>query len=64
LQLDAQRGERFAKENTNILAGNFCLNDSMPLAASRAKVGDIRLKVGQNVCQHDSATIPDATDST
>ena len=40
------------------------VNDSMPVVADNATVGDIRVKVGQNAYQRDTATVQDTTDIT
>ena len=56
--------EALAQGNTIIPAGNFNVNDSMPMVANNATVGDIPLRVGQNVYLRGIATIQDATDHT
>jgi multidrug efflux pump subunit AcrB len=56
--------------NTIIPAGNIYVKDSMPMVTNNATVvdvqrlGDIPLKIGQNVYLRDVATIQDATDIT
>jgi len=62
--------EALAKGNTIIPAGNIYVNDSMPVVANNAtvvdirQIGDIPLKIGQNVYLRDVATILDDTDIT
>src|SRR3954468_11678539 len=62
--------DALAKGNTIIPAGNIYVKDSMPLVANNATVvdiqrlGDIPLKLGQNVYIRDVATIQDDTDIT
>ncbi len=62
--------DALAKGNTIIPAGNVYVKDSMPLVENNATVvdiqqlGDIPLKLGQNVYLHDVATISDDTDIT
>ncbi|HVX14084.1 MAG TPA: efflux RND transporter permease subunit [Pirellulales bacterium] len=62
--------EALAKGNTIIPAGNIYVKDSMPLVSNNATVGDIQrigdipLKVGQNVYLRDVADILDDTDIT
>ncbi|HWB09013.1 MAG TPA: efflux RND transporter permease subunit [Pirellulales bacterium] len=62
--------DALAKGNTIIPAGNIYVNDSMPLVSNNAtlvdiqRLGDIPLKVGQNVYLRDVATIMDDTDIT
>ena len=62
--------DALAKGNTIIPAGNVYVQDSMPIVANNATVvdvqrlGDIPLKLGQNVYLRDVATIQDDTDVT
>jgi multidrug efflux pump subunit AcrB len=62
--------DALSKGNTIIPAGNLYINDSMPIVANNATVvniqrlGDIPLKLGQNVYLRDVATIKDDTDVT
>src|SRR5262245_31873046 len=62
--------DALATGNTIIPAGNIYVKDSMPVVANNATVvdiqrlGDIPLKVGQNVYLRDVATIQDDTDIT
>ena len=62
--------DALAKGNTIIPAGNIYIKDSMPVVANNATVvdiqrlGDIPLKMGQNVYLRDVATIQDDTDIT
>ena len=62
--------DALAKGNTIIPAGNIYVKDSMPVVANNATVvdiqrlGDIPLKLGQNVYLRDVATIQDDTDIT
>src|SRR5215469_9373463 len=65
-----QVSEALALGNNIIPAGNIYLKDSMPLVSNNATVvdikhlGDIPLKLGQNVYIRDVATIQDNTDIT
>ena len=62
--------DALAKGNTVVPAGNVYIKGSMPLVANNATVGDIRLlgdiplKLGENVYVRDVATIQDDTDIT
>src|SRR5215469_7734505 len=62
--------DALAKGNTIIPAGNIYINDSMPVVTNNATVvdiqrlGDIPVKVGQNVYLRDVAAILDDTDIT
>ena len=62
--------DALAKGNTIIPAGNVYIKDSMPLVANNAtvvdikKLGEIPLKLGQNVYLRNVATIQDGTDIT
>ena len=62
--------DALAKGNTIIPAGNIYIKDSMPVVANNATVvdiqrlGDIPLRLGQNVYLRDVATIQDDTDIT
>jgi multidrug efflux pump subunit AcrB len=62
--------EALAKGNTIIPAGNIYIKDSMPVVANNATVvdiqrlGDIPLKLGENVYLRDVATVQDDTDIT
>jgi multidrug efflux pump subunit AcrB len=62
--------EALAKGNTIIPAGNIYVKDTMPVVANNATVvdiqrlGDIPLKLGENVYLRDIATIQDDTDIT
>jgi multidrug efflux pump subunit AcrB len=62
--------DALALGNTVIPAGNIYVKDSMPLVANNAtvvdikKLGNIPLKLGQNVYLRDVATISDDTDIT
>ena len=62
--------DALAKGNTIIPAGNIYIKDSMPVVANNATVvdvkrlGDIPLRMGQNVYLRDVATIQDDTDIT
>ncbi len=62
--------EALATGNTIIPAGNIYVKDSMPVVANNATVvdiqrlGDIPLKIGQNVYLRDVAVIQDDTDIT
>jgi multidrug efflux pump subunit AcrB len=62
--------ESLAKGNTIIPAGNIYVKDSMPVVANNATVvdikllGDIPLRLGENVYLRDIATIQDNTDIT
>jgi multidrug efflux pump subunit AcrB len=62
--------EALASGNTIIPAGNIYVKDSMPVVANNAtvvdiqKLGEIPLKLGQNVYLRDVATIQDTTDIT
>src|SRR4051794_35334668 len=62
--------DALAKGNTIIPAGNVYIKDSMPLVANNATVvdiqrlGDIPLRIGENVYLRDVATIRDDTDIT
>ena len=59
-----------AKGNTVVPAGNVYIKDSMPMVANNAtvadiqKLGNIPLRMGQNVYIRDVATIQDDTDIT
>ncbi len=65
-----QVSDALAKGNNIIPAGNIYLKDSMPVVANNATVvdknrlGDIPLKLGENVYIRDMATIEDNTDIT
>src|SRR5262249_49380480 len=65
-----QMVEALAKGNTVVPAGNVYIKDSMPVVANNStlvdikKMGDIPLKLGENVYIRDVATIQDATDIT
>jgi multidrug efflux pump subunit AcrB len=62
--------DALAKGNTIIPAGNIYINDSMPMVSNNATVGDIQrigdipIKIGQNVYLRDVAAILDDTDIT
>ncbi|MFO0960551.1 MAG: efflux RND transporter permease subunit [Isosphaeraceae bacterium] len=62
--------DALAKGNTVVPAGNIYVRDSMPMVANNATVpdirqlGDIPLKIEQNVYMRDVATIQDDTDIT
>ncbi|MGQ0634017.1 MAG: efflux RND transporter permease subunit [Planctomycetaceae bacterium] len=62
--------DALAKGNTIIPAGNIYIKDSMPIVANNATVidiqrlGEIPLRIGENVYLRDVATIQDATDIT
>jgi multidrug efflux pump subunit AcrB len=62
--------DALAKGNTIIPAGNIYVKDTMPVVANNATVvdiqrlGDIPLKLGENVYVRDIATIQDDTDIT
>ena len=62
--------DALAQGNTIIPAGNIYVNDSMPIVANNATVvdikrlGDIPVKLGQNVYMRDLAIIQDDTDIT
>ena len=62
--------DALATGNTIIPAGNIYVKDSMPIVANNAtvldiqKLGEIPLKIGQNVYLRDVATIQDSTDIT
>ncbi len=62
--------EALASGNTVIPAGNIYVKDSMPIVANNAtvvdiqKLGDIPLRLGENVYLRDVATISDDTDIT
>jgi len=62
--------EALAKGNTVAPAGNIYINDSMPIVSNNATVGDIQrlgdipLRLGENVYLRDVATIADDTDIT
>ena len=65
-----QVSEALAKGNTIIPAGNIYVKDSMPVVANNATVddikrlGDIPLRLGENVYLRDVATFQDDTDIT
>jgi multidrug efflux pump subunit AcrB len=62
--------DAMAKGNTVVPAGNVYIKDSMPIVANNStvldiqKLGDIPLRLGENVYLRDVATIQDATDIT
>jgi multidrug efflux pump subunit AcrB len=62
--------ESLAKGNTVVPAGNVYIKDSMPIVANNStvldiqKLGDIPLRLGENVYLRDVAIIQDATDIT
>jgi multidrug efflux pump subunit AcrB len=62
--------DALAKGNTIIPAGNIYVKDSMPVVANNAtvvdiqKLGEIPLRLGENVYLRDVATIQDSTDIT
>ncbi len=64
------RDRRLATGNTIIPAGNIYIKDSMPIVSNNATVvdiqrlGDIPVKIGENVYLRDVATIQDDTDIT